>query len=44
MTKETFLIPPQDVQKVEEDDTFTFITECFFIAHKAIQVCDIAGS
>ncbi|XP_059163958.1 ubiquitin conjugation factor E4 A-like [Physella acuta] len=38
MTKETFLIPPQDVQRVEEDDTFTFITECFFIAHKAIQV------
>ncbi|BFZ02587.1 hypothetical protein BsWGS_05626 [Bradybaena similaris] len=38
MQKETHLIPADEVEKEAEDDTFSFITECFFITHKAIQV------
>uniref|UniRef100_A0A2C9LVW6 Ubiquitin conjugation factor E4 A n=1 Tax=Biomphalaria glabrata TaxID=6526 RepID=A0A2C9LVW6_BIOGL len=38
MQKETCLIPSSDSIPVEEDDTYTFITECLFITHKAIQV------
>uniref|UniRef100_A0A0B7A894 Ubiquitin conjugation factor E4 A n=1 Tax=Arion vulgaris TaxID=1028688 RepID=A0A0B7A894_9EUPU len=38
MQKETRLIPADEVEKEEEDDTFSFITECFFITQKAIQV------
>ncbi|GFS09230.1 ubiquitin conjugation factor E4 A [Elysia marginata] len=38
MPKETFLIPGDDVEKEEIDENFTFITECFFMAQKAIQV------
>ncbi|KAH9494850.1 Ubiquitin conjugation factor E4 A [Bulinus truncatus] len=38
MQKETFLIPANESITVEEEDTYTFITECFFITHKAIQV------
>ena len=36
--KETCLIPSDDVDKEEEDETFTFITECFYAAHRALQV------
>jgi len=36
--KETCLIPADDVEKIEEDDTFTFITEMFFSAHRSLQV------
>jgi ubiquitin conjugation factor E4 A len=38
MQKETRLIPADEAEKEVEDDTFSFITECFFITQKAIQV------
>ncbi|CAL1542242.1 unnamed protein product [Lymnaea stagnalis] len=38
MQKETCLIPLDESVTIEEDDTFTFITECFYITQKAIQV------
>ncbi|XP_035829834.1 ubiquitin conjugation factor E4 A isoform X2 [Aplysia californica] len=38
LQKETCLVPSEDAEKGEEEDTFNFITECFFITQRTLQV------
>lgn len=36
LIKETCLIPLEENEKLPEDDTYSFITECFYLCHQAI--------
>lgn len=36
LIKETCLIPLEENVSMKEDDNYTFITECFFLCHQAI--------